>query len=104
MGARQETFSGIAGLGDLVTTCFNPLSRNHSVGERIGRGESVSEVLNSMKMVAEGVSTSQAAVGLARKHGVDMPITSQIYQVLFRHKSPLSAVRALMERKKKSEI
>ncbi|MFB3919817.1 MAG: NAD(P)H-dependent glycerol-3-phosphate dehydrogenase [Candidatus Velamenicoccus archaeovorus] len=103
MGAKRGTFAGIAGLGDLVTTCFNPLSRNHSVGERIGKGESVKHILASMKMVAEGVLTTKSACGLARKFGVSMPISQEIYNVLFKHTHPRTAVRNLMERKKKSE-
>ena len=103
MGAKRDTFAGIAGLGDLVTTCFNPLSRNHGVGERIGKGESVKHILASMKMVAEGVLTARSACGLARKFHVSMPISTQIYHVLFKGTHPRAAVRNLMERKKKSE-
>ncbi len=103
MGARRDTFAGIAGLGDLVTTCFNPLSRNHSVGERIGKGEPVKHILASMKMVAEGVLTARSACGLARRFRVSMPISQEIYNVLFKHTHPRTAVRNLMERKKKSE-
>ncbi|MDD5018980.1 MAG: NAD(P)-dependent glycerol-3-phosphate dehydrogenase [Candidatus Omnitrophica bacterium] len=104
MGAKRDTFAGIAGLGDLVTTCFNPLSRNHSVGERIGMGETVGQILASMKMVAEGVLTARSACGLARKFRVSMPISTEIYNVLFRHTHPRTAVKNLMERKKKSEM
>ncbi|MDD2865736.1 MAG: NAD(P)-dependent glycerol-3-phosphate dehydrogenase [Candidatus Omnitrophica bacterium] len=103
MGAKRDTFAGIAGLGDLVTTCFNPLSRNHSVGERIGKGESVKQILSSMKMVAEGVLTARSACALARKFRVSMPISTEIYNVLFKHTHPKLAVRNLMERRKKSE-
>ena len=103
MGAKKETFSGIAGLGDLVTTCFNASSRNHSVGERIGRGENVKDILSSMTMVAEGVTTSLSALGLSRKYKVPMPITREICNVLFHNASAKDAVKALMERKKKAE-
>ena len=103
LGAQKETFSGIAGLGDLVTTCFNPLSRNHYVGEQIGRGATLGEVLKKMKMVAEGVATAKSARMLAKRKGVDMPIVSEIHSVLFRNKSPKLAVAHLMSREKKSE-
>ena len=103
MGANKETFNGIAGLGDLVTTCFNSLSRNHFVGEKIGEGKSLKEILHSMKMVAEGVPTAKSAYLLGKKFGVDMPITNEIYQVLFKNKSPKAAVNHLMLRQKKAE-
>lgn len=103
MGAKKDTFAGIAGLGDMVTTCFNPLSRNHSVGERIGKGEPVKKILASMKMVAEGVLTARSACGLAKKFHVSMPIATEIYNVLFNRMRPKTAVKNLMERRKKSE-
>jgi glycerol-3-phosphate dehydrogenase (NAD(P)+) len=103
MGASKETFTGIAGLGDLVTTCFNPLSRNHFVGEKIGEGKSLKQILHSMKMVAEGVPTAKSAYLLGKKFGVDMPITDEIYHVLFKNKSPKAAVKHLMLRQKKAE-
>jgi glycerol-3-phosphate dehydrogenase (NAD(P)+) len=103
LGAKKETFSGVAGLGDLVTTCFNPLSRNHYVGAQIARGASLASVLKKMKMVAEGVATAKSAQMLARKRGVEMPIVSEIARVLFNKKSPKLAVQHLMSREKKSE-
>ncbi|HAJ56165.1 MAG TPA: glycerol-3-phosphate dehydrogenase [Candidatus Omnitrophica bacterium] len=103
MGASKETFSGISGLGDLVTTCFNPLSRNHFVGYKIARGMSLKQVAGHMKMVAEGVPTARSAYRLARKYRVDTPLMDEIYRVLFKNKSPLSAVGHLMMREKKSE-
>jgi glycerol-3-phosphate dehydrogenase (NAD(P)+) len=103
MGGRKETFSGIAGLGDLVTTCFNELSRNHYVGFEIGRGRAVKKVLGPMKMVAEGVPTAKSAWRLGRKYGVDMPITHEVYQVLFNNKTPRVAVDHLLARAKKVE-
>ncbi|MFH0878033.1 MAG: NAD(P)H-dependent glycerol-3-phosphate dehydrogenase [Candidatus Omnitrophota bacterium] len=103
MGAKRETFFGLSGLGDLVTTCFNPLSRNHSVGEKIGRGVSWERIRRSMKMVAEGVPTAKAAHGLGKKYKVDLPITNEIYQVLFKNRSPREAVKSLMARGKKAE-
>ncbi len=104
VGARHATFSGISGLGDLVTTCFNPASRNHFVGFRIGKGFKLSQVTSNMKMVAEGVPTTKSAYALAKKYKVDTPIIKEIYSVLFKDKSPLSAVKHLMMREKKSEI
>jgi glycerol-3-phosphate dehydrogenase (NAD(P)+) len=103
MGGKKETFAGIAGLGDLATTCFNPLSRNHFVGQKIGEGRKPKEILRSMKMVAEGVPTTKSAYLLGRKFGVDMPITNEIYQVLFKNKKPMVAVSHLMSRQKKAE-
>jgi len=103
MGARRETFAGISGLGDLVTTCFNPLSRNRAVGEKIGRGKTLGQITSHMRMVAEGVPTARAAFLLGKKFGVDLPICNEVYGVLFRGRSPRAAVRNLMGRQKKSE-
>lgn len=103
MGAAKDTFSGISGLGDLVTTCFNPLSRNHFVGYKIAKGKSLRQVSAQMKMVAEGVPTAKSAYRLVKKFKVEAPLINEIYHVLFRDKSPLSAVRRLMMRDKKSE-
>ncbi len=103
LGADSETFAGISGLGDLVTTCFNSLSRNHYVGEKIGRGLSLKEIVSHMKMVAEGVPTAKAAYKLAKKQKVETPIINEIYRVLFKNKSPLAAVKHLMMREMKSE-
>lgn len=103
LGGHRETFFGIAGLGDLTTTCFNALSRNHYLGERLGRGAALKEVLGSMKMVAEGVLTTKAAFRLAMKNKVDMPITTEIYRVLFKKKPVRETVRHLMMRRKKAE-
>ncbi len=103
MGARRETFAGIAGLGDLVTTCFNTLSRNHFVGEQIGKGIPVRRILAHMKMVAEGVPTSKSAWMLGKKYEVELPIISEIYHVLFKGESAAAAVDRLMLRAKKTE-
>ncbi len=103
MGGRKETFAGIAGMGDLVTTCFNELSRNHYVGYRIGQGRAVKSILGRMKMVAEGVPTAQSAWQLGRKYGVEMPIAQEVYQVLFKNKSPRLAVDHLLSRERKAE-
>ncbi len=104
MGANPATFSGISGLGDLVTTCISPYSRNRFVGEQIGKGKSLKDVVRHMRMVAEGVPTAKSAYALSIKYKVDMPITAQVYQVLYKNKQPLNAVRDLMLREGKEEI
>lgn len=103
MGARAGTFSGLSGLGDLVTTCISSYSRNRFIGEQIGKGKGLKKIRSGMQMVAEGVPTTASAYKLSRKHRVEMPITEQVYYVLYRHKSPRQAVRDLMTRKKKEE-
>jgi glycerol-3-phosphate dehydrogenase (NAD(P)+) len=103
-GGRAETMAGLAGLGDLVLTCTGGLSRNRSVGVELGRGHKLPEILASMHgAVAEGVFTITAAVGLARAHGVEMPITEQMHAILHRGKSPREALHELMARSGKSE-
>ena len=103
-GGRQETMAGLAGLGDLVLTCTGGLSRNRSVGVELGRGRKLPDIIAGMHgAVAEGVFTTQAAVGLARAHGVEMPITQQMDDILHRDKSPAEAIRELMTRSGKSE-
>ena len=103
MGAKTETFSGLSGLGDLVTTCFSPHSRNRRVGEALGKGRSVKEVTQGMEQVAEGIVTAQSAHALSRKHGVEMPITKAVYEVLHEGRSMKETVRDLMLREPKSE-
>jgi glycerol-3-phosphate dehydrogenase (NAD(P)+) len=104
-GGRRETMAGLAGLGDLVLTCTGGLSRNRSVGVELGRGRVLSEIIASMHgAVAEGVFTTQAAVGLAQARGVEMPITEQIDAILHRAKPPAEAIHDLMTRSAKSEI
>jgi glycerol-3-phosphate dehydrogenase (NAD(P)+) len=103
MGANPLTFSGLAGLGDLVLTCTGDLSRNRSVGVKIGQGKNIDEILGPMKMVAEGVKTCRSAHMLALKRGVDMPITREVYEVLYERKPPKDAVRDLMARDLKEE-
>ena len=103
-GGRQETMAGLAGLGDLVLTCTGGLSRNRTVGVELGRGRHLPEIIAGMHgMVAEGVLTTNAAVGLARRWGVEMPITEQMYAILHNGKSPSDAIRELMTRTAKSE-
>ncbi len=103
LGARKETFSGLAGFGDLVLTCTGELSRNHRVGHELGKGRTLREILAGMRMVAEGVHTTVAARRISRALGVEMPISEEIYQVLYRGKSPKRAVEELMSRALKAE-
>jgi len=103
MGADSLTFNGISGLGDLTTTCFSPYSRNRFIGEEIGRGKKLKDILQKMKMVAEGVETVKSAFSLSKKFDVEMPITHQVYYVLYKNKSPQRAVDDLMNRPLKSE-
>ncbi|HEY1660071.1 MAG TPA: NAD(P)H-dependent glycerol-3-phosphate dehydrogenase [Candidatus Sulfotelmatobacter sp.] len=104
-GGKAETMAGLAGLGDLVLTCTGGLSRNRSVGVELGHGRKLPEILASMHgAVAEGVFTTTAALGLARDHGVEMPITEQMYEILQKGKSPRDAIQQLMARSGKSEM
>jgi glycerol-3-phosphate dehydrogenase (NAD(P)+) len=103
MGARPTTFSGLAGIGDLVVTCMSRHSRNRAVGFEIGRGRSLEEVTRSMSMVAEGVRTTESVHELARRHGVEMPITEAVHAILFEGKAPRTAVHELMTRSAKQE-
>jgi glycerol-3-phosphate dehydrogenase (NAD(P)+) len=103
LGAQPKTFAGLSGIGDLITTCISPYGRNRAVGEAVGRGQRLADVLAGMVMVAEGVDASRAVRALAKKSGVEMPITEQVYQVLFRGKDPLRAVTDLMLRRPKPE-
>lgn len=103
MGARQETFFGIAGVGDLATTCFSPTGRNRTCGEQLGKGKKLAEVLDNIAGVVEGVPTTKAVVALAEKYRVDMPITQAIHQVLFEGLDPLEAITQLMSREPKPE-
>ncbi len=102
-GARSETLAGLAGMGDLVLTCTGELSRNRRVGIELGKGRSLTDIISSMRMVAEGVKTTGATVALARVHGVEMPITQQVFRILEGQISPGEAIRELMERSLKTE-
>ena len=102
-GARPTTFYGLAGVGDVVTTCYSPFGRNRSVGEGLGRGRSLSEILAGMANVAEGVPTTRSLHEWAARRGVAMPITDEVYRILFEGKSPLAAVTDLMDRDPKDE-
>jgi glycerol-3-phosphate dehydrogenase (NAD(P)+) len=103
LGAQLSTFYGLAGIGDVITTCYSPFGRNRSVGERIGRGATLDEVLAEMVNVAEGVPTTRSVHDLARVRGIEMPITESLFQVLFDNKSPRAAVADLMVRQPKVE-
>jgi glycerol-3-phosphate dehydrogenase (NAD(P)+) len=103
LGGRRETLAGLAGMGDLVLTCTSGLSRNRRVGVALGRGERLEDILASTRMVAEGVRTTAATVELARRAGLEMPITEQMYAVLYEGKPPREAIRELMERRLKQE-
>jgi glycerol-3-phosphate dehydrogenase (NAD(P)+) len=98
LGAETSTFSGLAGLGDLVATCVSQHSRNRRVGERLGRGESLQAILDSMEAVAEGVWTTRSVLGYAEKLGIEMPITREVYGVMYEGKSIRDATTALMVR------
>lgn len=103
LGAKQKTFSGLSGLGDLVTTCVSPQSRNRSVGEQLGRGKSIKTITSHMEMVAEGIETVKAAHKLSQKFNVSMPITTEVYNIIHKNKKPSKAVFDLMTRKTRSE-
>jgi glycerol-3-phosphate dehydrogenase (NAD(P)+) len=103
MGADPRTFSGLAGMGDLVLTCTGGLSRNRTLGLRIGKGEKLDDILNGAKTVAEGVRTAKAARELARKNRIEMPIVEEMYRVLYEGKDPRTATQDLMSRELKAE-
>ncbi len=98
LGARPETFSGLSGMGDLIVTCMSRHSRNRYVGEQIGMGRKLPEVLKSMKMVAEGVETCKSVHELAAKHHIEVPIASAVYNILFHEKDPIKVTYELMSR------
>jgi glycerol-3-phosphate dehydrogenase (NAD(P)+) len=104
MGADKRTFSGLSGMGDLVLTCTGPLSRNYSVGIKLGQGMKLSDILSSTRSVAEGVATSLSAFELSQKFDVEMPIVEQVYNVIYKDKSPAKAVNVLMNRALRSEF
>src|SRR6185437_14566623 len=103
MGAREETFQGLAGVGDLITTCVSPEGRNRSVGEQIGKGRKLDDILAHMDSVAEAVPTTKAVRELAKRFDVDMPITDAVYAVLFENKDVQHAITDLMTRDPKAE-
>ncbi|MDE0730950.1 MAG: hypothetical protein OSB36_08465 [Longimicrobiales bacterium] len=103
MGSDRATFSGLAGMGDLLLTCTGDLSRNRTVGYRLGQGESLQEILSDMKAVAEGVKTTESVYELAKDRGVEMPIVEQVYGVLNNAIKPADALGMLMLREPTSE-
>jgi len=103
MGARPETFAGLSGMGDLIVTCMSRHSRNRFVGEQIGKGKKLKEVLKSMEQVAEGVETTRSAKQLAAKIEIETPITNEVYKILFEDKDPVKATTDLMTRDMKTE-
>lgn len=104
LGARRETLFGLSGVGDLIVTAFSQHSRNRRFGERLGKGETAEQIAASTQMVAEGVKTARAAWPLAQRHGVDVPITREVYAILYEGKSPKQTVRDLMTRDAKPEF
>jgi glycerol-3-phosphate dehydrogenase (NAD(P)+) len=103
MGASPETFAGLSGMGDLIVTCMSRLSRNRYVGEQIGKGKKLNEVLKSMEQVAEGVETTRSAKELAERNNVETPITNEVYKILYKDKDPIKATTDLMTRDMKTE-
>lgn len=103
MKAKKETFFGLSGIGDLIVTCSSVHSRNRSVGEQIGKGRKLSAILKDMKMVAEGVATTRSAFELSKKLDIELPITHQVYNILFKDKDPHHATSLLMKRNLKDE-
>ncbi len=103
MGAKEDTFFGLSGIGDLVVTCESKHSRNRFVGDQLGQGRKIDEILKNMEMVAEGVKTAKSAYDLSKKYKVEMPITREIYEVIYSGKDPKQSVNDLMTRKLRSE-
>jgi glycerol-3-phosphate dehydrogenase (NAD(P)+) len=103
MGAQPDTFAGLSGMGDLIVTCMSRHSRNRYVGEQIGKGKKLKDVLKSMEMIAEGVVTSKSAMQLAVKNNIETPITTEVYKILYEDKDPIKATTDLMTRDMKTE-
>ena len=103
-GALAETFAGLSGLGDLVTTCFSPVGRNRTFGQAIGAGKSVADALAEAHGVVEGVATTRSVVALAKKLGVSMPLTQAVYDVIIEGRDRYEAIAALMARPLRSEM
>ena len=104
MGAKPLTFAGLAGMGDLILTCTGDLSRNRMVGLKIAEGLSTEEIISGMKMIAEGIKTCLSAYNLAKKMGIEMPITTEVYHIIYKGKDPRKAVKDLMTRELKVEL
>jgi len=103
LGARPETFSGLSGMGDLIVTCMSKHSRNRFVGEQLGRGYKLKDILKKMQMVAEGVETCRSVHQLSEKHKIETPIAKAVYKILFEEKDPTKATYELMTRDMKAE-
>lgn len=103
LGADPKTFAGLSGMGDLITTCSSKLSRNHCVGEQLAKGKRLTDILKNMKDVAEGVPTTKAALALGEKQQVSLPITAEVYQLLYEGKDPFKSIDDLMTRSATSE-
>jgi glycerol-3-phosphate dehydrogenase (NAD(P)+) len=103
MGAHPDTFAGLSGMGDLIVTCMSRHSRNRYVGEQVGSGKKLKQVLKSMDMIAEGVETSRSVTQLSKKHNVETPIADEVYKILFEDKDPVKATTDLMTRDMKRE-
>jgi glycerol-3-phosphate dehydrogenase (NAD(P)+) len=103
MGGNVHAFFGLSGVGDLVLTCYSERSRNHIVGKRLGQGERLEEVTSSMKMIAEGISTTRSAHQCARRLKVETPIIDQVYAMLYENKNPVDALNELLSREQKAE-
>jgi glycerol-3-phosphate dehydrogenase (NAD(P)+) len=103
MGGNPRTFYGLSGVGDLIATCFSPHSRNRTVGERLGRGESLGEITSGMQMVAEGIPTTKSAFECARRFNVETPIIDQVHAILYENKPPAQALTDLLHREQKPE-
>jgi glycerol-3-phosphate dehydrogenase (NAD(P)+) len=103
MGAQPITFAGLSGMGDLIVTCMSRHSRNRFVGEEVGKGRAVADVVSGMMMVAEGVQTAKSVHQLAKKHHIDMPMAEEVYRVLFENKDPRQATLDLMGRDTRGE-
>jgi glycerol-3-phosphate dehydrogenase (NAD(P)+) len=103
MGGQERTFMGLSGMGDLVLTCTGDLSRNRQVGLKLGQGMALEAIIGQMKAVAEGVKTTKALYNLSQKLGVELPITEQVYSILYEDKDPARAVKDLMGRQLKDE-
>ncbi len=104
LGAKSVTFSGAAGMGDLIATCISPYSRNRSVGEKIAKGMTINEIIDSMYMIAEGIKTTKAVYQIAATLHIEMPVTESLYKIIYEANSPMESVINLMKRKFKPEI
>jgi glycerol-3-phosphate dehydrogenase (NAD(P)+) len=104
LGAQPRTFAGLSGIGDLIVTCMSRHSRNRYVGEQVGKGRKLDDVLKEMVMVAEGVASTRSVRDLGRKHHVEMPIVESVYEMLFEGKDPQKATSELMTRHAKGEL